>query len=356
MDGTTSEDWRDNARMIVDSARAIVPADGGLDRVRALRFDGPGYDPAVMAEAGALGLFLMRVSEQAGGLGLGMRETCELARVLGRGLLPEPVLSAIMAGALLQDALPEAAMAGTEVIVTAWQDATGHLGWQGGATDGVLTGRKVAVQGAAGADLFAVLTGAGVAVLPRDAVTVSGEATLDGGQLCSVDFDGVEASLHPCPAAQSVIEDATLAHSAYLLGLSERALEITLDYLRIRHQFDRPIGSFQALQHRATEMKIGLELSRAAILATARRIDTGTDARTRTRGVARCKLRAAELAMHVTREAIQMHGAMGITDEADIGLFVRKAMTDANLFGAPRVLRGLLADMIDEEDTDDHAA
>lgn len=350
MDGTTNEDWLENARMIVDSARAIVPPDGGLDRVRALRFGGPGYDPAIMAQAGELGLFLMRVCEEAGGLGLGMRETCELARVLGRGLLPEPVLSAIMAGALLQDALPEAAMTGAEVIVTAWQDAPGRLGWQGGAERGVLTGRKVAVQGAAGADLFTVLTGDGVAVLPRAAVKVTGAGALDGGQLCTVAFDGAEAQLHACPGAQAVLEDATLTHAAYLLGLSERALEITLDYLRIRKQFDKPIGSFQALQHRATEMKIGLELSRAAIFATARRFDTGADARTRARGAARCKLRAAELAMHVTREAIQMHGAMGITDEADIGLFARKAMCDANLFGSPRVLRALLADLIDEDD------
>lgn len=242
-------------------------------------------------------------------------------------------------------------MTGAEVIVTAWQDAPGSIGWQGGAEGGALTGRKVAVQGAAGADLFAVLTSAGVAVLPRASVTVTEAATLDGGQLCAVAFDRAEAQLHPCPAAQSVLEDATLAHSAYLLGLSERALEITLDYLRIREQFEKPIGSFQALQHRATEMKISLELSRAAIFATARRFDTGANARTRARGAARCKLRAADLAMHVTREAIQMHGAMGITDEADIGLFARKAMTDANLFGSPRVLRAVLADLIDEDDT-----
>lgn len=118
MDGATTEDWIENARMIVDSARAIVPADGGLDRVRELRFAEAGFDPAIMAQAGELGLFLMRVPEDAGGLGLGMRETCELARVLGRGLLPEPVLSAMMAGALLQDRMPEAAMTGAEVMVT----------------------------------------------------------------------------------------------------------------------------------------------------------------------------------------------------------------------------------------------
>lgn len=339
MDGAMQDEWIENARMIVDSARAIVPADGALDRVRAVRFDGPGYDPAVMAQAGELGLFLMRVSEENGGLGLGMRETCELARVLGGGLLPEPVLPAIMAGALLQDAMPEEAMTGAQVLTWAWQDKPGTLDWQG-------TGTKHAVQGAAGADLFAVLSGAGVALLPREAVTVETAATLDGGQCAAITYEAAEAT--PCPSAQAVIEDASLAHSAYLLGLSERAFEITLDYLRVRKQFDRPIGSFQALQHRATEIKTSLELSRAAIFATARRFDTGADALTRARGAARCKLRAAELAMHVAREAVQMHGAMGITDEADIGLYVRKAMAEANLFGAPRVLRAQLAAMLDE--------
>lgn len=106
MDGSTREDWAENARMIVESARAIVPADGRLERVRAARFEAAGFDRAVMAQAGELGLFLMRVREEAGGLGLGMRETCELARVLGGGLLPEPVLPAITAGALLQENMP----------------------------------------------------------------------------------------------------------------------------------------------------------------------------------------------------------------------------------------------------------
>lgn len=348
MDGSTNEEWVENARMIVESARAIVPPDGSLDRVRKVRFDGPGYDRDVMALAGELGLFLMRVAEDAGGLGLGMRETCELARVLGRGLVPEPILPAIMAGALLQQDMPEAAMTGEQLIVLAWQDAIGSLDWKGGPEDANLKGRKVAVQGAAGADLFVVLTAAGLAVLPRKAVTLRSAANLGGGHLCEVSFDIADAELLPCARAQAVLEDATLAHSAYLLGLSERAFEITLDYLRVRNQFDRPIGSFHALQHRATEIKIGLELSCAAILATARRFDTGADALARARGAARCKLRAAELAMHVCREAIQMHGAMGITDEADIGLFVRKAMAEANLFGSPIALRRVLAEMLDQ--------
>lgn len=162
-------------------------------------------------------------------------------------------------------------------------------------------------------------------------------------------FDDVAADFVPCGHVDAVIEKATLAHAAYLLGLLDAAFAITLDYLRIREQFGRPIGSFQSLQHRATEMKIQLELTRAAIEATARRIDTGAGAMERQQGVARCHLRAGSLAMLVAREAIQMHGAMGITDEADIGLYVRKAMTEANLFGAPTQQRRRLAELLTED-------
>ena len=335
------EDWMENARMIVDSARAIVPADGDLNRVRAAR--GKGIDRAMIARAGELGLFLMRVPEEAGGLGLGMRETCELMRVLGGGLVPEPIGSTIMAGALLGEAFPEEAAGGATVMVTAWQDDAASLGFAGGVAGGRLNGAKIAVPG--DADLFAVLTGAGVAIVARDAkgVTVRQADTLDGGRIATVHLDNVAADLIPCPQAETVVLDASLAHSAYLLGLSERAFAITLDYLKVREQFGRPIGSFQALQHRATEIKIRIELLRAAVMATAARFDAGADIASRARDADRCKLRAAETAMLVAREAVQMHGAMGITDEADIGLFVRRAMTDANLFGAPIAVRARLA-------------
>ena len=350
MDGAMNEDWAENARMILDSARAIVPADGALQRIRRLRGVGPGFDPAVVAEAGALGLFLMRVPEADGGLGLGMRETCALMQVLGRGLVPEPIGATIMAGALLGADFPEAAASGAAVMVTAWQDRPAALDWRGGAAQGRLSGHKVAVPGAAGADLFAVLTDAGVAVVPRDAkgLRVDCAATLDGGQIGTLHLEDVAAPLRPCPQAEAVLQDAALAHAAYLLGLAERAFEITLDYLKVREQFGRPIGSFQALQHRATEMKIRLELLRAAVAATARRFDTGATAVIRARDADRCKLRATETTMLILREAIQMHGAMGVTDEADIGLFLRKAMSISNLFGTPMMLRTRLTQALTE--------
>lgn len=348
MDGTGQDDWAENARMLVDSARAIVPADGSLERVRKARFHGAGFDRDVMGQASELGWLLMRVAEDRGGLGLGLRETCELMQVLGAGCVGEPILSSMLAATLLQDNLPEEVLTGESVIVTAWQDADG--GFAGISGSSPLSGQKHAVPGLEGADLVAVVTDCGVAVVPLDAPGVSFETQelLDGCRSGTLTLQGVSAQVFPCDAA-AALDEARLAQSAYLLGVSGRALDMTLDYLRVRKQFDKPIGSFQALQHRATEMKTQLELSRAGIMATARRFDTGADALARAQGAARCKHRAARVAMLIAREAVQMHGAMGITDEADIGLLVRKAMVEANRFGSARVQRQVLADLLTKE-------
>ena len=334
------DDWSENARLIVESARGVVPP-GDLSRIRRCRFSETGFSRDALRNMTELGWLLLRVGESAGGLGLGLRELCELMRVLGRGLVPEPLLSGILAARLLGQHLPESVSEGREVAVTAWQDAPGSLSWRGGQRNGVLDGRKVHVPGAAGADLFVVLTGAGIAVVARDApgLTIETVEMQDGCRFGTLAFDRVPAAFQEVEDADAALDEATLAHSAYLLGLSERALEMTIDYLGMRKQFDRPVGSFQALQHRASEIKIRLELSRAAILATAGRMDRGAEPSVRIADVSRTKAGAGDLAMLVAREAVQMHGAIGFTDEADIGLYARKAMTEASHFGAARLHR-----------------
>jgi alkylation response protein AidB-like acyl-CoA dehydrogenase len=132
---------------------------------------------------------------------------------------------------------------------------------------------------------------------------------------------------------EAALDEATLATAAYLLGLARRAFEITREYLIVRKQFGHPIGSFQALQHRAADMKIQIELTRASVAAAATAFDGEADPRMRALRVSQAKVRAGETALLVVREAIQMHGAIGYTDEYDIGLYVRKAMTVANTFG-----------------------
>jgi alkylation response protein AidB-like acyl-CoA dehydrogenase len=116
--------------------------------------------------------------------------------------------------------------------------------------------------------------------------------------------------------------------------VAEQAFAMTLDYLRTRKQFGQPIGSFQALQHRAVDLRLQLALTRASIDAAAASLDGDAGPAQRQLAVSRAKARAADASLLVTRQAIQLHGAIGYTDEYDVGLYLRKAMTLANLYGS----------------------
>ena len=175
-------------------------------------------------------------------------------------------------------------------------------------------------------------------------VAIDTRRCVDGTFYAEVTFDGAHCTPLAPADLDAALDEAALATSAYLLGVMQRAFEITLDYLRIRRQFDRPIGSFQALQHRCADMKIQIELTRASVASAAMALDAvqhdpSAGADIRRAKVSAAKARASDAAMLVTREAIQMHGAIGYTDEADIGLFLRKSMTLAGLYGSAAVHR-----------------
>jgi alkylation response protein AidB-like acyl-CoA dehydrogenase len=119
----------------------------------------------------------------------------------------------------------------------------------------------------------------------------------------------------------------------------DRVFGITLEYLKTREQFGRKIGSFQALQHRSADLKIQLSLTRAVVDAAARTMDQSKDARERRAAVSRAKARASDAASIMTRGCIQLHGGIGYTDAADPGLFLRKMMVLAPMFGSAPVHR-----------------
>lgn len=344
---TDPDEWLENVRMLTESTAAIVPDDGDLTRVRSQRSVEPGFSRDAWANIVDMGWLGIRVAEDNGGLGLGVREAVALAQVLGRGLVPEPLLPAWLALNLAEiagfDTELEAALAGELVMVAAWQATPGGLSTEDSlqVSDGCLHGTRIAVCGGAGAEVFAVTTPEGVAMVPRHAqgLTVSNVPMHDGTIQAQLDFNQVACELRPCADTSSALNDAMVLHGGYLLGVSERAFEITLDYLRIRRQFDTAIGSFQALQHRATEIKVQLELARAAINAAATRIDLEPDTADCRLAAVRARARAGTLARLLAREVVQMHGAIGYTDEADIGLFVRKVMTEAGQFAPEYALR-----------------
>jgi alkylation response protein AidB-like acyl-CoA dehydrogenase len=130
---------------------------------------------------------------------------------------------------------------------------------------------------------------------------------------------------------ERVIDRATVGLCAETLGLMEEAFHRTLTYLKTRVQFGVPIGSFQALKHRAARCFIEIELSRSTVMAAARALDEGSDEAQRLVSVA--KARCSDAVILVTNEAVQMHGGIGMTDEHDIGFYMKRARVAELSFG-----------------------
>lgn len=352
-----ADDRAEGLRLLRESAAAISPRNGPLARIRALRDSAAGFDRAVLGEMGALGWLGLRVDEGAGGAGLGVAELSALAEELGHGLVPEPFVAVAAIAAPL---VPEPdVLAGRRVLLPAWAERPHALDPLGatvaaGEGDGLtVTGRKIAVPMARGADGFLVTAREGgaltVALVERDApgVTVIVEPTVDGGHLGTLVLDAAPAARIAADAAARLarlLDEAAVATAAELVGLMDRAFAITLDYLRTREQFGRPIGAFQALQHRAADLKIQIELARAAVSHAAAVCDGKATAGQRAAAVSLAKARASDAALLVTRQAIQLHGAIGYTDEADIGLFLRRAMALASCFGTATAHRRRFAE------------
>jgi alkylation response protein AidB-like acyl-CoA dehydrogenase len=137
----------------------------------------------------------------------------------------------------------------------------------------------------------------------------------------------------------TALDEAALTTAGYLLGAMESAFALTLSYLRTRQQFGRVIGTFQSLQHRSADLKIQISLTRASVEQAAAALDEGATGDAARALVSRAKARAADAALRVTRECIQLHGGIGYTDEYDAGLYLRKAMVLANQYGSAALHR-----------------
>ncbi|WP_240790964.1 acyl-CoA dehydrogenase family protein [Roseomonas sp. AR75] len=330
----------DSLRMIRDSAAAVAPPGGDLRRIRALRFSELGHDTAVLQQMGELGWIGLRLPEEAGGIGLGMAEGCALAEEMGRALVPEPLIPAQLSAALLHAAGAEdllaSLLAGERFLATAWQEAPDALD-----APGTQDAPRLLVPAARAATgfLLPVREGDALALHLAEPARLDVQALQDGGHVATL-VSTSSRRLGPLgDAVGRALDEAALGTAAYLLGAMERAFAITLDYLRTRQQFGRPIGSFQALQHRAVDLRIQIALTRASVDAAAATLDAASSVAQRQAAVSRAKARAAEAAMLVTRAAVQLHGAIGYTDEYDVGLFTRKAMVLANAFGSAALHR-----------------
>jgi 3-oxochol-4-en-24-oyl-CoA dehydrogenase len=348
--------------LLRDTAAKFVGAEGPKV-ARGWRGRNPSFSPARLREIGCLGWLGMLVPMSADGLGLGLTELALVLEQAGRGLVCEPIgLAAIAAAALAQGHAPhpmlKRAMRGDVLVVPALQesahggDPCGPRTLAAGDRAPLLTGTKVSVC-ADGADGFVVSAGGpdGPALyyVKRDAsgVSVAPAQSVDGRALARLTFKGTPADLVPPRqgsrrAPEALTDLALIALSAELLGVMEGAQELTFEYLRVRKQFGKPIGSFQALQHKAVDIYIRTETTRSLLYQVAaandpHRIDPAL--------AVAVKANASENALAVTQACIQLHGAIGFTDEHDIGLYLKRAMLLSSLLGNPAAQRRRYADI-----------
>jgi alkylation response protein AidB-like acyl-CoA dehydrogenase len=307
------------------------------------------------AELGWLGI---GAPEELGGFG-GAVETLLLMEAFGRGLVAAPYLSqAVLAGSLLRHAgssdLLRRLVDGEERFAVAYDEAGARFdpaAIETSATQDasgyVVRGRKIRVLDAATAGTLLVSArGAGGVTLlavPRGApgVTIRDYVTEDGRSASEIRFDEVrvEASglLGERDGGLDVLERA-LDHAigalcAEALGVMSVMHEVTLEYLKARTQFGVAIGSFQALQHRMADMFVELELARSMAYVAAMTLETETDSRARKRGISGAKVQIARSGRFVGQNAIQLHGAIGMTDEYKIGHYFKRMTTLERLFG-----------------------
>lgn len=335
----------DEQTMLRDSAATFTGRRGGAARLRDLREAEAKIDAGIWRQAAEAGWLAILAPESAGGLGLGLTELCLVSEELGKGLVPEPVAAvAAVARALGDDA--EDVVAGDRIVLPALMEGPRAIGDEPPALtatpdgdtldlDGVKTG--VPVPGDAAQFLVSAAGPDGIvlAVVDANAADLTDSQTMDGASVGTIVLNGAEAKPvagpNEAPARIAALLDALhLSNAAELLGVMEAAQAITLDYLKTREQFDKPIGSFQALQHRAVDNLAAIEMCRSLIYQAAGAIDGGGGAP----GLASAALsRSAKSALDVCKSAIQMHGGIGFTDEHDIGLYLKRAMTLAARYG-----------------------
>lgn len=371
----TIPDDNSHAALLAQSVGDFVKHGADLPRVRALTRTHDEFDRAQWQQLAGLGWLGVLVPEACGGLELGLSEAAIVAEGLGRALTPEPYTAvAVLAARVLEhatasplrDQLLGGLVGGECVPVVACHEQADDLSASRIATTAVsfeggfrVNGRKQFVIGAAGADGYIVSALAGDALqllwIPRDAAGCeTGLIPLaDGRNYGAVTLRDVavprEQVLASGGAARAALDRAldhaaTIA-SAELVGVMKRAHEMSLDYMKTRVQFGKAIGSFQALQHRAVDLYIQQELADAVLREVVAQLDAAPDDRVRALLASRAKSRCAEAALAITRASIQFHGAIGFTEDCDVGLYVKRAMTLSAWLGNGRAHRARYAQL-----------
>ena len=354
--------------MIRDSAAGLLSEKASVAQLRALRDSASetGFDKAVWQELVDMGWAGIAVPEAFGGLGFGYTGLGLVLEQVGRNLAASPLQSSVLVGATLitqlgsqvqKEALLPAIASGETLATLALQEGAHHapektaLAALKNGDSYNLNGTKCLVLDAHVADLFLVVArtsgvageeqglSAFIVEANTSGVTVERTAMVDSLNAGVVTFDNASIPSNNLLGEEGqawaglsrTLDIANIGLASELLGISVEAFERTIEYLKERKQFGRVIGSFQGLQHRAAELFAELELARSIVLQALQAIDEDSEDIAVQASAAKAKL--CEVAQRATNEGVQMHGGIGMTDEHEIGFFIKRARVVQHLFG-----------------------
>lgn len=354
----------DEQQMLKAAAHDFLQSKAPVSHLRELRDGGTdeGYSPQLWQEIAEMGWAAILVPEEYGGLGYGYVGLGIVLEQCGRTLTPSPLLASALTGvtALLRagtkdqcaSILPDVA-AGNHLIALAVDDSAYHrphecLTQVRKSKNGfILSGTKTAVVDGGTADTLIVSArtegsdGISLFLVSKSAkgVEIQSGAALDTHRMASVSFDDVALEQDALlgefgaglPLLEYILDTARIGQSAEMLGIAQEAFERTLEYLKQRKQFGVPIGSFQGLQHRASIMFGEIEMCKSAVIYALNALDDEHDNIAEIASFTKAKL--SETTHTVTIEGIQMHGGIGMTDEYEIGFFLKRCKILETLYG-----------------------
>lgn len=345
-------------KLLQESAVRLCRDFGGARRMRAIRDQDQAWDTEAWQVFASSGWHGIAVPETHGGSGMGLAGLSLVLHEMGRNLSLAPLAESQAALVALAKVETRAAqecvqgrVGGKRLLLPAvhFPDWTGQsesgLAAEGSGGTVTLSGTVAGVPYAMAADDYLVHAvhpdqGDLLCLVAADAggLAVRSEACMDGSSVGELKFeavslprDAVVATGTVASAATAVVQQAlALSAGSYLVGLAQSTLDVTLEYMRQRKQFGKALGSFQALQHSAADCFVEMELNHALLWQVLLNWDAACH---HPAMVCAVKARATRVALDVTRAGLQMHGAMGYTDECDIGLYYKRAMMLASLYG-----------------------
>lgn len=350
----------DEQALLKQTAREFIEQKSPVSELRRLRdtADPDGIDRALWKEMAELGWAGVTFPEDLGGMELGFVELGQLLEECGRTLTAQPLLSTVaLAGECIRRAGSDSqkkeqlapVAAGDRLLALAHQEGPHHdpfgLTTTADRTPGGfrLTGHKTMVLDGHIADTLVVVARSAGGPGERDGLSlflvdpksdglrITRTIMIDGRNAANVELGGVAVASDAllgelgcgAEALEPALDRATAALCAEMVGAMTVAFEKTIEFLKTREQFGVPIGSFQALKHRAAEMFVELELTKSIVLDALTALDEGRDDAS---SVVSCaKARCSDTIFLIGNEAVQMHGGIGVTDEEDIGLYLKRA-------------------------------